>query len=163
MSKAIFDNKILYYLDLGENTYTPKQRNLYFWGGLIVAAFCTLALIMAVRKGEALFFEILNPLLFAIIALWFGIESRKARLYPHGQFFVSLGEEGIEFRSPAQKKTERILFQNIKEVKRYWDKITIKVEGSPFYYIHTMDKKRAKELLIKINEQIALKTPLNTL
>lgn len=150
------NEKTLYYQDLGENPYTPQQRKLYFWGGLIVAGFCILAFIMAIRKGDALFFEVLNPLLFVIISLWLSIESRKTRLYAPDQYFVRLSGEGIEFRSPAQKKPVKLLFQQIKEVKRHWNKVAIKVPGSPQYEIYTFSSKQAKALFAKINEQMAL-------
>ena len=156
MNETTSEVKILYALDLGENTYSPKQRMLYFWGGLIITGLCILAFIMALRQREAFFFEVMNPALFAILGLWFSIESRKDRLYPPNQYFVRLSAECIEFRSPLQKKPEKLFFQHIKEVKLYWDKITIKVSGTPLYHIHVMDRKRAKVLLQKITEHMEL-------
>lgn len=150
------NEKTLDYQDLGENPYTPRERKLYFWGGVLLPALSILALIKALLKGEALFFEILNPVLFTIVGILTIIDSKKKRLHAPDQYFVRLSGEGIEFRSPAQKKPVKLLFQQIKEVKRYWNKVAIKVPGSPQYEIYTFSSKQAKALFAKINEHMAL-------
>jgi hypothetical protein len=143
------------YFDLGEKPYSSKQRRMITvfclaWGGLSL-----LAAIMAIWQSRPFFFDVLNPSLFVIISLRLAWEEWKERLHPHGQYYVRINNQQIEFRGIGQKKVETLELSDIKKIERRWATIQIKVEGRTWINLNVFYKNRARIIF----EQLQFKIP----
>ncbi len=137
------NKEIIYYLDLGENPTPLLLRRIALGVALALIPLGIYVIIDGIIEGRSFWRTITSVLNFFGVIL-FGWHLHHERFSPAGEAFVRITSDMIEFRNMDQKETTCISLNQIINSDRQWQKIGLKVDSKPWFYVVAPSRAKAK-------------------
>jgi hypothetical protein len=155
------NKEISYYLDLGENPAPLFLRRIALGLALAMIPLGIYAIIDGLIEGRS-FWRTITSILNFFGVIGFGWHLHHERFTPAGEAFVRITSDMIEFRNMGQKETTRISLNQIINSDRQWQKIGLKVDSKPWFYVAAPSRAKAKLIFEHLQKAIQAKSPTGT-
>lgn len=156
------ETKEIYYLDLGENPAPLFLRRVALGIALALIPLGIYIVVDGLIEGRSIWRTITSIInFFGVIVL--GWHLHRERFAPVGEAFVRITSDVIEFRNMDQKETTHISLNQIITSERQWQKIGLKLDSKPWFYIIAPSRAKAKLIFEHLQKALQSRTNSNVM